>query len=168
MNRPARQSHPPARRPKGEPAAVAEAPRPDAFLKRMRAIRDHRLRKAESELVLGRQRCAASRQAMREAREAVFRARDEAESFWRQAVADFEAMAINAKQFVARKCRHQTLKLEAAALRNRARAAVDEARRLRQELRLTQRALQEQQLQVEKLRLLREIKQAEEEAAAVV
>lgn len=168
MTRHARRPHAPKHRPGGEPPAVAEAPGPDTFLKRMKAIRDHRLRKAESELVLGRQRCAATRQAMREAREAVFRARDEAESFWRRAVADFEAMAINAKQFVARKCRHQTLKLEAAVLRNKARTAVDEARRHRRELRLAQRALQEQRLQVEKLRLLREIKQAEEEAAVAI
>lgn len=144
---------------------MAEPTKPDLFLQRMKAIRDHRLHKAEAELALGRQRCADSRQAMREARARVFEAQAQAEAHWQQALRDFQGMAINAKQFVACKCRHQTLKLKAAALRAQARAAVVQAQEDRRALRQARHALQDQQLQVEKLRLLREIQQAVVEEA---
>ncbi len=146
---------------RGEAPVVPEPVKPDSFVQRVKKIRDHRLQKAESELLQARNVCNASRTAMRQCRGRVAQAQAEADQYWQQAMDDFHNMVINAKEFVARKSRHQQLKLRVAVVRNEVRETIRQARADREHLRLAQRALKNQQVQVEKLQLLKDLQLAE-------
>ncbi len=146
---------------RGEAPVVQEPAKPDSFVQRVKKIRDHRLQKAESALLQARNVCIKSRAAMTQCRGKVAQAQAEADHYWQQAMDDFQGMVINAKEFVARKSRHQQLKRRVAVVRNEVRETVRQARADREQLRLAQRGLQSEQLQVEKLRLLKELQLAE-------
>ena len=148
---------------RGEAPVVAEPVKPDSFVQRVKKIRDHRLQKAESELIQAKTVCASSRAAMTQYRGKVAQAQAQADQYWLQAMADFRGMVISAKEFVARKSRHQQLKQQVAVVKNEARLAVCKAKEDRAHLRLAKQGLKSQQLQVEKLRLLKDM-QLEEAA----
>ncbi len=149
------------RRWRNEAPTVPEPFKPDVFVQKVKSIRDHRLQKAETVVLQARSACAASHAAMTRFRGKVAQARADADRHWQEAMADFQGMVINAKEFVARKSRHQQLKLQVEVIRSEVRDAVDNARADRKQLRQAQRALKEQQVQVEKLRLLKDLQRAE-------
>lgn len=151
----------PKRRPRREVYSVQEPVKPDGSVQVVKKIRDLRVQKLETEMVRAREQCAASRAAMADGRERVARAQAAADSHWQEALADFQSMAINAKEFVARKFRHQQLKLQVAIARNEARNAVAKAKADRMQLSQIKKELQRQRLQVEKLVMLRDMQLAE-------
>jgi membrane glycosyltransferase len=149
------------RRQRREVVLVPEPVKPDGSIQRIKKIRDHRVQKMEAELLLIKSKCAASRTAMAEARDKVMQAQIEADQHWQQAKADFQSMIIDSKEFVARKFRHQKLKLQVAVFRNDARECVSQAKVDRAELREAKKELQNQRLKVEKLAMLRDLQLAE-------
>lgn len=152
-------------RQRAEVGMMPEPPRPDVFIPRMKKIRDHRLQIAEIELTTAKQKCEASRQSFRDSIERVRQSQSEAIAYWAESMEAFYSLAINAKQFVARKCRHQQLKLEVVTYRHRAREAAAVARADRAQLRLTRKILQGHRVQVEKLQIFKEISQSISENA---
>ena len=149
------------RRPRGEVHSVPEPVKPDGSLKVLKKIRDLRLQRLETEMVRSKAQCAASRANMAHCREKVAQAQLAADAHWQEAMADFRSMVINAKEFVARKFRHQQLKLQVAVFRNDARNAVSQAKADRAQLRQIKMDLQSQRLQVEKLVMLKDLQLAE-------
>jgi hypothetical protein len=146
---------------RGEAPVVPEPIKPDGFVQGVKRIRDHRLQMAEAELLRARKACEASRAIMTQCRGRVAQAQADADHYWQRAMTDFREMQINAREFVARKSQHQKLKLRVAVVRNEVRETVRQARVDREQLRLAQRCLKSQQLQVEKLRLLKDLQLAE-------
>lgn len=150
---------------RAEVVTVAEQPRPDFFIQKMKTIRDHRLQIAEMELNTAKQKCEVSRQAFRDSIGRVRQSQAEAAEYWAQAIEAFYSLAINAKEFVARKCRHQQLKLDVVTNRHRARQAAALARADREQLRMTRKKLQDHRIRVEKLQIFKEISQSITESA---
>lgn len=150
---------------RAEVITIAERPKPDVFIQRMKKIRDHRLQIAEIELNTAKQKCETSRQAFRDSIAKVRQSQVEAAEYWTQTKEAFYSLAINAKEFVARKCRHQQLKLDVVTNRHRAREAAAVARADRNELRLTRQKLQAHRVRVEKLQIFKEISDSIAESA---
>jgi hypothetical protein len=149
------------RRPRREVHSVPEPIKPDGSIQVVKKIRDLRVQKLETDMVRAKEQCAVSRAAMADGRERVAQAQISADQHWQEALADFQSMTINAKEFVARKFRHQQLKLQIAIVRNEARNAVAQAKADRAQLRQIKKELQQQRLQVEKLVMLRDLQLAE-------
>lgn len=149
------------RRTRREAHSVQEPVRPNPQLQVVKKVRDLRVQKLEAEMVHARQQCHASRAAMRAARVRVEQAQVAADNHWQEALAAFQSMAINSKEFVARKFGHQQLKLQIAIARNEARDAVSKAKADRASLSQIRKELQQQRVQVEKLVMLRDFQVAE-------
>jgi galactokinase len=144
-----------------EPAIVLEMPRPDPVIARLGAIRDHRLRKAELELAQARRHAQAMRDAMREAYRVVEEAVETAREFWADTMQKFRSMELSLSEFLGCKGRHIKLKREVLGFREDAKRAVQVARDARHEIREAQKALQVQQLGVEKFRMMRDMEKEE-------
>ena len=155
-------------RPRREAHSVQEPVRPNAYIQMVKKVRDLRVQKLEAEMMRARQQCEISRAGMAETRKRVEQAQIAADKHWQEALAAFQSMAINAKEFVARKFGHQQLKLQIAIARNEARDAVTKAKADRANLRQIRKDLQQQRVQVEKVVVLRDFHVAELERIAGV